>query len=192
MFDAPVQTVIDLVDQLRDTTDDHWQIPADEARLLAQLVRMAQAKSICEVGHSYGFSTLHLAAAAKETGGKVHSFDMSEKKHLAASKHLEQAGLSDVVTLHLGEAPAILTQVRPASPYDFVFIDANKGQSIAYLEALKPLVAPRCWILTDNITTHADELADFTAVLRTWSVGKTCVIPVGNGLELTLVGSEER
>ena len=40
MFDAPVQTVIDLVDQLRDTTDDHWQIPADEARLLAQLVRM--------------------------------------------------------------------------------------------------------------------------------------------------------
>ena len=192
MFDEKIQAVVDLVDQLRHTTDDHWQIPADEARVLAQLVRMAGAASICEVGHSYGFSTLHLAAAAKENGGKVHSFDKSEKKHIAATRHLEQAGLLDAVKLHLGEAPGILSKVQPASPYDFLFIDANKGESIRYIETLRPLMARRCWIVTDNITTHAKELTPYVALMREWSVGKTCAVPVGNGFELTLVGNEER
>ena len=66
MFDAKVQAVIDQVDRLRDQVDDHWQIPAEEALLLAQLVRLHRAVSLVEIGVSYGFSTLHLAAAASE------------------------------------------------------------------------------------------------------------------------------
>ena len=42
MFPEPVQRVIDQVDQLRQQVDDHWQIPADEAALLAQLVRIGR------------------------------------------------------------------------------------------------------------------------------------------------------
>jgi predicted O-methyltransferase YrrM len=39
------------------------RVPAEEARVLAQIVRAARCRSICEIGTSYGFSTLHLTAA---------------------------------------------------------------------------------------------------------------------------------
>ena len=190
MFPSPIQRIIDQVDALRDQVDDHWQIPADAARVLAQLVRMARAMSICEIGHSYGFSTLHLAAAASEHGGHVHSFDLSEKKHEAAARHLEQAGLGGSVTLHLGDARELVRAFVPEAPYDFVFVDATKDQSLDYLAAVRPRLAPRCWMVTDNIRTHADELAPFVEELCRISGGRTCPLPVGNGFELTLVEAE--
>jgi hypothetical protein len=50
MFSERIQTVIDRVDRLRDQVDDHWQIPADEARVLAQLISIGGCVSICEIG----------------------------------------------------------------------------------------------------------------------------------------------
>jgi predicted O-methyltransferase YrrM len=186
MFDAKVQTVIDEVDRLRHQVDDHWQIPRDEALVLAQLVRLARCMSLCEIGVSYGFSTLHLAAATREHGGHVHAFEINEKKIAAATRHLTDAGLADTVTIHPGDARTVLPDVTPIRPYDFAFIDATKEQSFEYLEALWPRLGPRAMIVTDNTTTHRDELADFVADLRERSGGKSCQVAVGNGFELTL------
>ena len=93
MFNDRINAVIDRVDALRDQVDDHWQIPRDEARLLAALVLGTRSASLCEIGTSYGFSTLHLAAAAAQNGGHVHTIDINEKKHDAARRHLTEAGL---------------------------------------------------------------------------------------------------
>ena len=80
MFTESVQAVIDRVDRLRTEVDDHWQIPRDEALVLAQLVGIGRCVSICEIGTSYGFSTLHLAAAAQRNGGHVHTIDMDRRR----------------------------------------------------------------------------------------------------------------
>ncbi len=104
MFEEKIERVIDRVDSLRHEVDDHWQIPRDEARLLAQIVRIGRFRSLCEIGVSYGFSTLHLAAAASGHGGHVHAIDISEKKIRAATANLSDAGLMDHVTLYLGDA----------------------------------------------------------------------------------------
>ena len=55
MFSDRVRVVIDRVDRLRDQVEDHWQIPRDEALVLAQLVRIGRCISICEIGTSYVF-----------------------------------------------------------------------------------------------------------------------------------------
>src|SRR5690606_25046105 len=154
--------------------DDHWQVPPAEALLLAQLVWLGRCASICEIGTSYGYSTLHLAAATQRVGGHVHTFDVSQKKFDAAGKHLAQAGLSDVVTQHLGDARELLKGVTPAQPFDFVFLDAVKEQSFEYLEAVKPRLAHRAVIATDNTTTHAKELAPFVAHLRALPNASSC------------------
>ncbi len=104
MFSERIQTVIDRVDRLRDQVDDHWQIPADEALVLAQLISIGRCVSICEIGTSYGFSTLHLAAAARRQDGHVHTIDQDPKKVAAAAQNLRDAGLDDVVTMHQGDA----------------------------------------------------------------------------------------
>ena len=122
MFDPRVQAVMDKVDGLRKTTHDAWQVPREEALLLAQIVRMGRCTSLCEIGVSYGFSTLHLAAATHEHGGHIHAFDISPKKVKAATAHLGEAGLAGVVTIHLGDARELVKTVAPAKPYDFAFI----------------------------------------------------------------------
>ena len=108
MISDLAQAVIDRVDNLRHEVDDHWQIPRDEALFLAQLVRIGRCVSICEIGTSYGFSTLHLAAAAAGQRGHVHSIDQDPRKLQAASTFLAQAQLAGFVTLHQGDARLVL------------------------------------------------------------------------------------
>lgn len=192
MFPPAVQQVMDEVNALREQVDDHWQIPRDEAELLAQLVRLGRCESICEVGVSYGYSTLHLAAAAREQGGHVHAIDISEKKVDAAAQHLAQAGLTDVVTLHLGDAREMLASIQPTKPFDFVFIDAIKEQSFEYLAAVQPKLAPRAAIVTDNTVTHAQELSSFVQHLRALAGAHSTNVAVGNGFELTILENAPR
>src|SRR5262249_36567678 len=144
MFATPIQRVIDEVDRLREQVNDHFQIPRDEAAVLAQLVRLGRCRSICEIGTSYGFSTLHLAAAANEHGGHAHTTDPNPPKTAAATKYLTQAGLAGAVTFHQGKAQEVLARLEPTAPFDFVFIDAEKSQSLEYLEAIWPRLAPTC------------------------------------------------
>ncbi len=189
MFNERVRRVIEEVNQLREKVDDHWQIPSDEALVLAQLVRIGRCVSICEVGTSYGFSTLHFAAVAREQGGHVHSIDNNPRKVEAARKHLEAAGLADYVTLHLGDAREVIPALTPQEPFDFIFLDAVKEQCHDYLNALGTKVAPTCTIATDNTRTHPEELAPFVSYLRSLSWLASCEVPVGNGFELTVLRS---
>jgi predicted O-methyltransferase YrrM len=188
MFDASVQSVIDKVDALRHEVDDHWQVPADEAKLLAQIVRMSRCVSLCEIGVSYGFSTLHLAGATAALGGHMHAVDISAKKIAAARSHLQQAGLDAVVTLHEGDAREVVSRLQPEQPFDFVFIDAVKEQSDEYLDAVLPKLARRAVIVTDNTVSHAKVLAPFVARLRAIPNATSCEVRVGNGFELTVIG----
>lgn len=186
MFDARVQAVMDEVDGLREKVKDHWQIPRVEAEVLAQLVRLGRCVSLCEIGVSYGYSTLHLAAAAKETGGHVHAIDIDGRKIAAAREHLQKAGLMEYVTLKEGDAREVLRTLKPAQLFDFVFIDAVKEQSREYLEAIWDKLARPCTIVTDNTTTHAKLLAGFVAHLRGLAGVRSCEVPVGNGFELSI------
>lgn len=187
MFTPEVMRVVDQVDRLRERVDDHWQIPRNEANVLAQIVRIGRFRSLCEIGVSYGFSTLHLAAAAAEHGGHVHAIDMDPKKIAAATEYLTGAGLIDVVTLHEGDAREVLRSIEPVEPFDFAFIDATKDQSSAYLAGLKPHLADRCVLATDNTSTHGEALGPFVAELRELADGRSCPVDVGNGFELTLL-----
>ena len=190
MFDARAQAVVDRVDALRDQVDDHWQIPRDEAELLAQLLRIGRCTSICEVGTSYGYSTLHLAAATRPLGGHVHSIDIEPRKYEAARKHLQEADLLDVVSLYLGDARKVLATIEPVKPFDFVFFDATKAESLAYLQAVWPKLSRPAVLVTDNSVTHADEVAAFVAHLRDLPAAHSCLVPVGNGFELTWLSEE--
>jgi predicted O-methyltransferase YrrM len=186
MFDPTVQAVVDQVNALRDQVSDHWQIPADEAQVLAQTVRVGRCVSLCEIGTSYGFSTLHLAAATRPFGGGVHTIDNEERKTEAARGHLREAGLEDAVTLHTGRGQDVLGELRPERPFDFVFIDAVKSQCFEYLKAVWPHLAERTVLATDNTVTHWKELEDFVRHLRSLEGFTSCNVPVGNGFELTV------
>ncbi len=187
MFPDTLQSVMDKVDDLRNTTDDHMQVSRDQAWLMSQILRIGRCRSMCEIGVSYGYSTLHLAAVAAEHGGRVQAFDISEKKVNAATQHLTEAGLIDRVTIHLGDARQTLPGVEPAEPYDFAFIDANKDQSIEYFQALRDKLAPRCLIVADNTGNLAERMKPFVEMIRSLPGATSCDVPFEHGFELTIL-----
>src|SRR5262245_5005119 len=73
-------------------------------QLINLLVKETEAKTILEVGSSYGYSTVWLAEAARETGGKVISLELHEGKQKHARSKVEEAGLGGFVDFKLGDA----------------------------------------------------------------------------------------
>jgi predicted O-methyltransferase YrrM len=173
--------VMDELDRLR-TRDDAWQIPRDEARALYDLVLKHRYKTGVEIGTSYGFSALHFAAALRDTGGTLHTIDISPKKYDASRDAFERAGLSDIIVSHLGDALNILPTIL--GDFDFAFLDAAKDQSRSYFKLTWPRIRVGGVLLTDNVTTH-EELAAFVKFLRAQPDAKSSTLSVGNGVEVT-------
>lgn len=184
-MNTQLASVIDEVDSLRHKVDDHWQIPRVEGEWLRQLALAVRAKLIVEVGTSYGFSGLFWSAALMQTGGTLHTIDISQKKFDASRQHFEKAGVGKHVVNHLGDAAVELTKI--SGPIDIVFLDgSDKVSSQKYFEIIWPQVRAGGSILTDNTRTHPDELSDYVKFARArkdaWSVD----VPIGNGLEWTV------
>ena len=181
--DPTILAQIDELDALRKSRDDHWQIPRVEGDLLYHIALAMSAKTIVEIGTSYGFSGLFWGAALKHTGGRLHTIDIAQKKFDASKATFAQAGLSDVIQNHLGDAREILKTI-PA-PIDLAFIDADKPACRDYFATLWPKIRPGGSILTDNATTHRSELAEYIKHLRSLPDASSVEVAVGNGIEWT-------
>ena len=184
-MNAQITKIIDQVDALRHAVDDTWQIPRIEGDLLYQLALSTRAKLIVEVGTSYGFSGLFWSAALQQTGGVLHTIDISQKKFDASRKHFELAGVAERVVNHLGDAAEELPKID--GPIDIVFLDgSDKISSRKYFEIIWPKLRQGGSVLTDNTKTHPEELADYVAYVRSRTDAASIDVPIGNGVEWTV------
>src|SRR5207249_2797867 len=153
--DPEVLLMIEELDALRKTRKDHWQIPRVEGEMLHQLALCANCKKIVEIGTSYGFSGLFWGAALKQTGGRLHTIDVSARKVESSRATFARAGLGEVVINHLGDARQILGSID--GPIDLLFVDADKPSCQAFFDLIWPKVRIGGSVITDNATTHKAE-----------------------------------
>ncbi|KGK91510.1 methyltransferase [Desulfosporosinus sp. HMP52] len=113
------------------------------------LVHMSKSQAVLEVGTAIGYSTIWLARAVKETGGHVTTIDMNKDRLFRAQEYIKRAELSDHVTALEGDARKVLKTLD--SMYDFVFIDAAKGEYLEYLNLIYPLISPGGLLVVDNV-----------------------------------------
>ena len=183
--DLQILALIDEVDDLRKTRDDHWQIPRVEGEMLYHLALTTGARRIVEVGTSYGFSGLFWAAALTRTEGTLHTIDISEKKYDASRAYFQRAGVGDRVVNHLGDAAEVLPKIEGI--VDIGFIDgSDKLACRTYFDLLWPKLRPGGSILADNTGTHPGEMSDYVAYVRSRTDATSVDLPVGNGLEWTV------
>lgn len=116
---------------------------------LQLLIEMSGARSILEIGTAIGYSTIYLARGARQNGGKVLTLDMNKGRLERAVKYLQRANLENVVEFRAENALKYLPQV--SERYDFIFIDAAKGEYPQYLELLIPLLSPGGLLVVDNV-----------------------------------------
>jgi predicted O-methyltransferase YrrM len=151
-------------------------------------VRESGARTILEVGTSYGYSTLWLAEAARTTGGKVITLDRAAEKQTYSRTMVDRAGLSEFVTYRCGDALELIEQMSEAP--DFVLIDLWKDVYIPCFDAVIRKASPGAIIVADNMIYPPDnrEMAEaYRAHVRSHPGIESILLPLGHGIEVTSV-----
>jgi predicted O-methyltransferase YrrM len=159
-------------------------ITPDTGRLLWIMIRSSRARRVLEVGTSNGYSTIWLADAARETGGRVVTIEVNPAKARMARENLARAGCADRVQILEGRAAPLIETL--SGQYDFIFLDADRRSYLTYLELLVPKLAARALLVADNVTSHAHELVDYLARVKSHPALFSVTVPIGKGEEVSL------
>ena len=155
-------------------------ITRDTGEFLSVLVQATNAQRVLEIGTSNGYSTLWLAQAVQRIGGHVTTVELSEFKLEMALRNFERSGLSDVITQHRGEAGGFLERLDDAC-FDLLFLDSKRSDYVNWWPNIQRVLRKGGLLVVDNATSHADEMADFMALVSADPGFTTCTVPVGNG-----------
>jgi predicted O-methyltransferase YrrM len=155
-------------------------ITPDTGEFLAVLVKAMGARRILEIGTSNGYSTLWLADAAASMAGHVTTVEMAPQKIAMARENFARAGLASRITQVEGDAGAHLAQLEDAG-FDLVFLDSKRSAYLDWWPDLKRILRAGGLLVVDNATSHADEMADFSAAVKADESFTTSLVPVGKG-----------
>ena len=163
------------------------------------LLKYVKPKSILEVGTAIGFSAILMSEYAP-ADCKITTIEKYEKRIPVAKENFRKYGKERQITLLEGDATEILKELE--GPYDLIFMDAAKGQYLAFLPDVLRLLAPGGLLLSDNVlqdgdviesrfalerrkrTTHA-RMREYLYELKHLPGYETVILPVGDGITLT-------
>ena len=123
-----------------------------QGRVLSMLSHMIRPKRILELGTFTGYSALCLAEGLAE-GGRLITIEHNDELEETIQRNIAKSPLSNRIELIIGDAVEVISNqfaVFSNQPFDLVFIDADKREYCAYLEAIYPLVPVGGFILADN------------------------------------------
>ncbi|MBA2456991.1 MAG: O-methyltransferase [Nocardioidaceae bacterium] len=128
------------------------QVSAPQGALLHLLARLQGARTILEVGTLGGYSTIWLARALPD-GGRLVTLESEVRHAEVARANVDRAGLGDIVDVRVGPAMDLLPSLAtdPATPFDLVFIDADKPNNPHYFAWARQLTRPGSLIIVDNV-----------------------------------------
>jgi predicted O-methyltransferase YrrM len=109
------------------------QVSPSVGQLLQVLVKAVGARRILEIGTLGGYSGTWMARGLP-AGGKLISLEIEQKHADFARSIFDRAGVGDKVEIRLGPALDTLSRMTDEEPFDFVFIDADKGNYPHYLD----------------------------------------------------------
>jgi predicted O-methyltransferase YrrM len=168
--------------------------------LIKFLLAERKPANVLEVGTAIGFSAVLMAENLPETS-HITTIEKYEKRIPEAKANFEKAGVSQRITLLEGDATEILKGLE--GPFDFIFMDAAKGQYINFLPEVLRLLAPGGLLLSDNVMQEGDILeSKFVVERRNRTIYKrmrdylyelthneslqTVILPVGDGVTLSV------
>lgn len=174
-------------------------IRQETEKLLKVLLRLKRPERILEVGTATGYSALVMAENTEESA-KITTIEKYEKRIPKARENFTAAGMAGRIALLEGDAAKILKSLAPS--YDFIFMDAAKGQYPNFFPEVMRLLAVGGVLLSDNVlqdgdiiesrylvtrrnrTIHA-RMREYLYTLTHMPELETAIIPVGDGLAVS-------
>lgn len=131
--------------------------------LLKVLISMKSPERILEVGTAVGFSAI-LMAEYSGNNTDITTIEKFEKRIPIARSNFKRAGMENRITLLEGDALEVLKTLD--TEYDFIFMDAAKGQYINFLPEVKRLLKAGGVLVSDNVLQDGDIIQSRYAVTR--------------------------
>lgn len=169
-------------------------------QLLRVLLTIKKPRTVLEVGTAIGFSAI-LMAECLGKDSHITTIEKYEKRIPIARENFKRAGCEDRITLLEGDAIDILPGLTER--YDFIFMDAAKGQYIHFLPDILRLLAPGGILVSDNVLQDGDVVESRYAVVRRnrtihgrmrdylWTMKhtpelETTILPIGDGATVSV------
>jgi caffeoyl-CoA O-methyltransferase len=118
------------------------------ARVLYQLAKISGAKKVFEMGSAIGYSTIWWARAVGE-GGRVIYTDGDPKRAEKARRYFDRAGVSQRITIRIGDALEFLSEEK--GTYDIIFNDVDKIDYPRVFRLALPRLKSGGLFITDNV-----------------------------------------
>ena len=158
----------------------HRNLEPASAEFISALAAGIGAKRLLEVGGSSGISTIALAAAARQTGGRLTSIEMEPERQAESRETIRRLELANHVEFILADAAQVLPGL--VEPLDFVLIDCEKDDYIRFFEMIP--TGPGTVVVADNILSHG--ITDYVAHVRSRGGVESVTLAIGKGLEVTV------
>lgn len=174
-------------------------IRTEMKNLLKVLLQIKKPKKILEVGTAVGFSSLFMSRYL-EPGATITTIERYEPRIEKAKENFEKADEKKCITLLEGDAIEILKELEES--YDFIFMDAAKGQYINFLPDILRLLNKDGLLVSDNALQEGELVKSRYAVTRrnrtihsrmreylytiTHMEGlSTVILPIGDGVTIS-------
>ena len=164
------------------------QVARTTGQFLFALVSPQWDCEVLELGGSRGYSTIWLAAGVRYFGGRVLSLEADPAKCEAWRRNVAEAGLEEWAELVEGDAFETLPEIQDV--FDLVFIDAEKEDYERLFELARDKVEPGALFVADNVVSHAEALAAYSAARQADATLESVTVPLDRGLELSVVLAE--
>lgn len=167
---------------------------------LKLLLSIQKPMRVLEVGTAVGFSALLMSEYLPD-GATITTIENYDKRIPIARKNFERAGKEHMITLLEGDAQEVLKTLE--GEYDFIFMDAAKGQYIHFLPDVLRLLRAGGLLVSDNVmqegtiiesrfgverrdrTIHA-RMREYLYVLKHHEELITSIVPLGDGVALSV------
>ena len=184
----------------REALLDHVPIIRNEtASLLKVLLRMKKPQKLLEIGAAVGFSSILMSEYAGEQC-QITTIEKFEPRIAKARENIKRAGKQQQITLLEGDAMELLKTLKPS--FDFIFVDAAKGQYIRFFPEVMRLLEINGVLVSDNVLQDGDIVQSRYAVTRRnrtihsrmreylWTLThderlETVVLPTGDGVTVS-------
>ena len=172
---------------------------------LKVMMLMNRPARVLEVGTAVGFSAILMSEYLPEDS-HITTIENYEKRIPIARNNFKRAGKEEKITLIEGDALEVMKTLE--GPYDFIFMDAAKGQYIHYMPEAVRLLSEGGILMSDNVLQDGDIIESRFAVerrnrtihsrmreylyeLKHSDVLETSIIPLGDGVALSIKKKKE-